>query len=845
MWFSRIGKKAASDRPAPQAAETAVDDPGVAPSRQIAAALQHHQAGRLAEAERGYRGVLAADAGNVDALHFLGVIAYQRKQFEQAAELIAGAIAGNSSNAPAHNNLGNVLNAQGKLDKAITCYKDAIMLQPDYVDAHVNLGNALRAKGLMDDAIESYKRALTLAPDALAVQFDLGAVLAERGRFGEAAACYRRAIALKPEIAAAYSNLGNVLRSQGLVGENQGLLNEAIECYRKALALDPEFSEVHSNLGNALRDVGRTDEAIVCYRQAIALNPDFPEACANLGNALDEQGRRDEAGSWLRKAVAMQPESADALAGLANVLKNAGHLEEAAACYRRALALKPTSIEVLYHLGNTLREQDSLGEAADCYRKVLSLDPGHAQARWALALCGLPAVFDTSADVEGCRRDLSRQLGELDGWFDASRIADGFKAVGVQTPFYLAYQQENNRELLRHHGELCARLMANWLDRQPISISKNVERDGVISVGIVSRHFRNHSVWNAIVKGWFQKLDRRRFALHAFCLGPDQDEETLYAMKEAQRFERGPRTLLRWVEAIARDRPDVLVYPEIGMDPMTVKLASLRLAPVQITTWGHPETSGLPTIDYYLSAEDMEPANAQGYYTEKLVTLPHLGCFFQPKRVVPAVPDLERLGIESNVPILLCPGVPFKYAPQYDRVFPEIARRLGSCRFVFFTHRIPDHSEKLRRRLAAEFRGSRLRFEDFVAFIPWQNWPEFYGLLEHADVFLDTIGFSGFNTAMQAIECGLPIVSHDGRFLRGRLASGILRRMGLEQLIAESEEAYIALAVRLAQDPAFRAQVKHQIRDARHLLFEDAAPIRALEGFIAKVAQSDQFDSRR
>lgn len=839
MWFSKTGKKKFLDSPAPQSVGTEVDDLGVTLSPQVAAALQHHREGRLAEAERGYRNVLAADAGNVDALHFLGVIAYQRKDFGQAAELISSAIARNSSNAPAHNNLGNVFNAQGKLDQAIAFYRDAIALQPDYLDAHINLGAALKASGLLDDAMEWFQKAVSLAPDYPSAQSGLGDILAEKGRFEEAAACYRKGIVLKPDSAGLYSNLGNVLRSHGLINDDQRLLSEAIDCHHKALALNPDFPEARSNLGNVLRDVGRLDEAIVCYRQALAINPEFPEACANLGSALDEQGRRDEAISWLRKAVELQPDSPGAYAGLANVLKNAGQVEEAIACYRRALALKPAFTEVLCQLGNTLREQDRLDEAADCYRKALSLEPENAQARWALAMCRLPAVFEFDTDMQSCRKDFSKQLDELDSWFDATRIANGFKAVGVQTPFYLAYQEENNRDLLHRHGALCARLVANWLDRQPVSISMKRKREGVINVGIVSRHFRNHSIWNAIVKGWFQKLDRERFALWGFYLGPDQDEETRYAKEQAQRFEQGAGTLLRWVETIAHDPPDILVYPEIGMDPMTVKLASLRLAPVQITTWGHPETSGLPTMDYYLSAEDMEPVDAQEYYTEKLVLLPHLGCFFEPRRIVPLVPDLERLGIEADVPILLCPGVPFKYAPQYDWIFPEIARRLGSCRLVFFTYQIPEQSAKLRRRLEAEFRSKGLRFEDFVIFIPWQNWPAFYGLLERADVFLDTIGFSGFNTAMQAVDRGLPIVTREGRFLRGRLASGILKRMGLRGLIAESEEAYISLAVRLAQDSVFRGDTKQQIKNACHVLFQDTAPIRALEDFLAKVARPE------
>src|SRR6185503_10431924 len=124
----------------------------------------------------------------------------------------------------------------------------------------------------------------------------------------------------------------------------------------------------------------------------------------------------------------------------------------------------------------------------------------------------------------------------------------------------------------------------------------------------------DHSVWNALVKGWFQQLDRDRFELIAFSLGLEEDAETRYARSRAARFEQGKTDLRQWAETILDARPDVLIYPEIGMDPMTVRLASLRLAPVQAAAWGHPETSGLPTMDYYLSAEDLEPPDAQANY---------------------------------------------------------------------------------------------------------------------------------------------------------------------------------------------------------------------------------------
>lgn len=271
----------------------------------------------------------------------------------------------------------------------------------------------------------------------------------------------------------------------------------------------------------------------------------------------------------------------------------------------------------------------------------------------------------------------------------------GVDAVGTFPPFYLAYRENDNTELLRRYGRLCARIMAAWLDRRSGPPAAARDHADVISVGVVSAHFRDHSVWNAVVKGWFQRLDRARFALHAFHLGTTSDQETLLARSRASRFEEGPRSMDQWVDTITAQRPDVLIYPEIGMDAMTVRLAAMRLAPVQIAPWGHPETTGLPTIDYFLSAEDME-----------------------------------------------APGA--------------------------------------------------------------------------------------------SVECGLPVVAWEGRFLRGRLASGIMKRIGLPELVARSEGEYVATAVRLCRDADFRAR----IAAGRHVLFGDEAPIRAREELLAAACRT-------
>jgi predicted O-linked N-acetylglucosamine transferase (SPINDLY family) len=243
-------------------------------------------------------------------------------------------------------------------------------------------------------------------------------------------------------------------------------------------------------------------------------------------------------------------------------------------------------------------------------------------------------------------------------------------------------------------------------------------------------------------------------------------------------------------------------------------------------------------IDGFLSAQDFEPHGAQRYYAERLLALPGLGCCYEPPKVTPAAPDLSLLGIRSGVPLLLCPGTPFKYAPAHDRVLVEIARKLEQCQLVFFSDGPDGVAMLLQRRLEQAFERGGLRFSDNAIFVPWQTRERFYGLLGCADLMLDTIGFSGFNTAMQAAECRLPIVTREGRFLRGRFATGILKRMELNDLVASTDEEYVALAVRLARDTQARRKIGAQMRAKFGVLCGDLATIHALEALLSSATLS-------
>lgn len=767
---------------------------------------------------------------------------------------------------------GNRAEDAGDADRACNLYRRAIEVAPHSVKAHLNLGIALEGRDPVA-AQAAYEQALAIEPDNAAAQYNLGKLFYSLGRPAEADQRLRRALESRPDFPEARVVRGYALHAlgeleaaaaeleSGIAARPQddaaratllqiraaitvrsaaehhkaGRVDAAQAGYEAALELDPHNPEALFNLAGLHASHGRQGAAISAYRRLIDDNPRHAPALCNLAVALTQLGQTPEALEYYRRAINADPHLADAHYNLGLALRDAGQYDEALACLRRVIELRPEMAEAHFRLGNVLRLVDRKAEARAAFEQALRLDPEHVKARWSLAMAQLPAVYAKGEDPLARRSAFAAELAELEHWFDERRMNLGVTGVGTDQPFELAYQEEDNRVLLARYGALCTRLLERW--QRDAGIPAPVRRRRrPLRVGFVSAQMRYHSVWNAPLKGWFRNLDPARFALYAFHIGTDEDQETEFAKSRAAHYERGPKELRQWVDAIAAQAPDVLIYPEIGMDPTTIRLASLRLAPLQAASWGHPETSGLPTIDCYLSSEVLEPAMAQAHYTERLVALPNLGCYLERLPFGATAVDPARSGIDARVPLLICPGVPFKYAPQHDWVLPEIARRIGSCRLVFFSHWTRTLTERLAGRLRAAFSARGVDYDRYVTFVPWQTPAGFLGWLRTARVYLDTIGFSGFNTALHALECSLPIVTREGRFLRGRLASGILKRLALDELVAPTEEAYIELAVRLAQDADYHRSIATRMQQARSVLYEDAATVRALEDFLLGAA---------
>ena len=755
----------------------------------VAQAFALHQAGRLDDARAAYEAVLAGVPEQFDALHMLGVLAMQTGRPADAVDLLVRAVRASPRDPGARNSLGEALRQVGRLEEALREFGEATLQAPEFPEPYFNAARVLQLLNRREEAVAALHRASGLRPEWAEAQNSLSAALLEAGQAEEALAAGQRAVALEPSHASARYNVGNALREQGF-------LDEAAAAYRAAIELEPGFAQAYNNLGNVLKHQGALDEALRCYEQAAALQPDLVAARLNAAKLIRERGR----------------------------------LADAAAAYRALLADQPALAEAHFDLGNALKGMGDVAGACASYRRALELEPDFAEARWALAMSQLPMVADDEAGLARGIEAFDAELAALERWCAERGPEIAARAVGTQQPFYLAYQEADHRERLSRYGALCARLMGQWQQATGLAPPARITR-AETRVGIVSAHVRDHSVWNALVKGWVQNLDRSRYDVHLFHLGTAHDVETALAKTMVSHYVYGKSDIVEWMQLILGHQLDVLIYPEIGMDPLTAKLASLRLAPVQAAAWGHPITSGLPTMDFFLSAEALEPPGADAHYTERLVRLPGVGCCYAPAKTVPAEASLGALGIREGVPLLVCAGTPFKYTPRHDAVLAEIARRLGECQLVFFSPEPRALMDRVRARMAKAFDAAGLSLAAHAAFVPWQNRAAFAGLLAQADVLLDTMGFSGFNTTMQAIEAGLPVVAWEGRFLRGRLSSGLLRHAGLDALVAGSVPAYVELAVRLARDAAFWGETRERIVQAGAKLYGDAQPVRALARF--------------
>ncbi len=733
------------------------------------------QAGQLAEATQYYLTILLQDGSQHESWHGLGQTYYASAQYKEAHHAFSQAIALDPTRAVYHYSLGLVLEKLANLPLAAQAYQQAIDLAPNFIDAYNNLGN----------------------------------LVAEHGDPQQAERIYRQAIDQNPNSIGSYLNLGNLLLAQGWV-------EAAIKTYETAFILEPDNSDIQTNLQFA-RDLAQDQVQLWQF----------------AASHLFRRHRYQEAADFYQKLLAAKRTDLEYYQALAHCYHQLKQYQTEIEICQAGISQHPTARDLHTQLIQALQQANSTKEAiAQAERSAIQFPH---DLLFQLQKClTLPVLYQSEAEIADYRKRFTQGLNTVveQNQLDTPLARqNAIAALSQHNNFFLAYQNANDRDLQQQFGQLAHRIMAanypQWVKPLPLP-------EGKVRIGYVSGCMRDHTVGKLMV-GWLRHHDRSQFEIYSYHLFDIDDALSQEFRQHSDAFYQIPNDLEAVCQQIRADQLHVLVFLEIGMQSIMTQLAALRLAPVQCTTWAHPVTSGLPTVDYFLSSDLMEPDNAQEHYSEKLIRLPNIGIAFAKPEVLTLAKSRSAFQLRDDAVVYLTSQMLSKYLPQQDRVFAAIARRVPNAQFVFIARPNPIVAEQLQQRLQRAFAAVDLDSADFCIMLPPVDQADYWSLNQLADVFLDSFGWSGGHTTLEAIACNLPVVTCPGEFMRGRHSYAILKMLGTMETIASSEADYINIAVRLGQDVAWREAIVQQMITQHPNLYNDTTCVTALEEFYRQV----------
>ena len=481
--------------------------------------------------------------------------------------------------------------------------------------------------GRLDDAQRKLESAAALDPVNPAIHHAIGVVAYRRGRFEESVAALRRAVELHPRFHQAFNACGLALKALDR-------FEEAGRMFAGALALQPTYDEAAYNLGVLLQD-REPQLAERYYRAALAANPGSPAILGNLGNLLRRTGRVRDAEPLLRRAAELSPADANALGNLALACLELGDTIQAHALAQRAAglaprealwwdtagsallgtdpdaavpflerarSLAPQDAEAALKLGLAREESGDYEGALRNLAEAKRLAPENEPIRWAEALA-LPAIVADDAAALAAVERFDRGVEAIDRELrldTAAERAAALEAARMDGPFSLHYLPGEHVERQARFAALVARVARAALP-QFATAPATPARAERLRVGFVSSFLRTHVITRFFGASMTQ-LDPREFERHAWLAGGRADAVSESIARAIDRFESVPADPEVVAQRIRDARLDVLVFPDIGLDPLMTVLASLRLAPVQAAFYGHPATTGLDSIDDFLAA---------------------------------------------------------------------------------------------------------------------------------------------------------------------------------------------------------------------------------------------------
>lgn len=769
-------------------------------------AIAWHKQNCFAQAEAKYKVALECEPNNADILSNLGTLYYHLGKYQEALELIERAIKIGSPKAIYYYRLGLVLEKKGEITNSIRAYQQSISIDPKWISSYINLGILLFEQGNLTRAEQILGQAIAIAPQRSEVYHYLGKILTQRRRNDEAILAYRKALQIEPTNSNILHNLAKLLQAKNGFDRNQANLY-----FGDAYFYENNYETAINYYQSFLESQTKGQEKIT---------EDVDRAYLNLITSLYNLEQEKTAINLLKQAKENHVNIDEIIVKLLEFLNFSGRVNE----------------------GIKVAEEASESLLNNLYFNKLNL-------------LKLPILYENEEEIDFYRQRFRKGLDILRKQTNLETSEDKQKALlacGLHTNFYLAYQAKDDKDLQTQYGEFFQQIMtANFPEFViPRRMPKSEENDK-IRVGYISNYFLSYHTVTHLFSGWLRHSDREKFTINCYQLGTPSDIETVKLIQEnSDAFYQLPHQqtldsnyIKNVAQKIIADRLHILVFLDIGMHPYMTIFGSLRLAPIQCTTWAHPVTSGLPTIDYFLSSDLMEPPEAEKYYSEKLIKLPGIGIAYAKPDIPEPVKNRTEFQLREDAIVYLCCQSLYKYLPQYDYVFAEIAKRVPQSQFVFISNKNPHVTKQLRQRLQRAFEKLGLNSEEYCLILPQQYQDDYWNLHLIADVFLDPFQWSGGRSTLEAVACKLPIVTCPGQFMRGRHSYAILQQLQVTETIAKNEAEYIEIAVKLGCDKEWRNQIVAQMIQNYPYLYSDRTCVTALEQFYQQIVKQMAEDS--
>jgi protein O-GlcNAc transferase len=553
-----------------------------------------------------------------------------------------------------------------------------------------------------------------------------------------------------------------------------------------------QLLQQHTNWVPALDELGRCMLQMQQHRAAF-----------NIGAHITQLDGDDARGLELQ-ALAMEQGGATAI--------------EVLPLRRRLVALQPDSLSYQFLLAVTASRVGYYREMHAALDATLALDPSHLFARWAKFLTPRGKFFASDDEVQrfiadwdsGCAAFAGIDLEAPDARPQLEHL------LLAQSNFHLAYTGIDVTSRQIALGQVLRRIARSALPQfdRPFAARP---ASGKLRVGFLTASLRHHTVLK-LFGGLMRGLPRQRFEVHAYALEAGVDAVTEQLRRELDLVRTELTGLGTMAQRIRDDACDALIYLDIGMHPRTVALSALRLAPFQAMLWGHPVTSGVDTIDAFISSALMEPVDAQAHYSEALLTLPGLGCWFDPQTRSPTPPRPKN---DDDRVRLCCAQNGLKLLPEQDGVFARILAAAPAADLTLLCGLHAGIEQDLVARMRPGFLAHGVDFERRVHVVGNIDEAGFQQELAQADLVLDSLHWSGGVTALETFSADTPILTLPGAFMRGRHTFAMLQLLELPELITDDVDDFVRRAVALASDPAERMRLRALVSARKSRLYRD------------------------